>query len=46
VFNAFNHANYGAYTTQESSPLYGKPAVNSDVAYGPRAMQLGFRVEF
>ena len=46
VFNLFNHANYGAYTTQESSAAYGKPAQNLNVAYQPRMMQLGFRVGF
>jgi len=46
LFNLFNHANYGAYTTQEVSPLYGKPSSNQAVAYQPRMAQLGFRVTF
>jgi hypothetical protein len=46
MFNAFNHANYGAFTTQESNPAYGKPAQNQDVAYQPRSVQLGVRVSF
>jgi hypothetical protein len=46
VFNVFNRANYGAYTTVESSPLYGQPAASTDLAYAPRTVQLGFRVVF
>jgi carboxypeptidase family protein len=46
VFNLFNHTNYGAYTTQEVSVLYGKPSSNPAVAYQPRMAQLGFRVTF
>jgi len=46
VFNLFNHENFGAYTTIESSPLYGRPSFNGNVAYQPRMLQLGFRVGF
>ena len=46
VFNAFNHANYGSYTTQEVSVNYGKPQQSSGVAYLPRQVQLGFRLTF
>jgi hypothetical protein len=46
VFNVFNHANYGSYTTVESSPVYGNPSFNSNVAYQPRMLQLGFRFAF
>ena len=46
VFNLFNHANYGSYTTQEVSTAYGKPSSNPAVAYQPRMAQLGFRVTF
>ena len=46
VFNVFNHANYGAYTTAESNAAYGRPAQSSNVAYAPREVQLGFRVAF
>jgi hypothetical protein len=46
MFNVFNHVNYGSYTTQEVSPLYGKPSSNPAVAYQPRMAQLGFRVTF
>jgi hypothetical protein len=46
VFNLFNHANYGSYTGQESSPQYGQPSFNPNVAYQPRMVQLGFRFAF
>jgi hypothetical protein len=46
VFNAFNHANYGSYVTDEASQLYGRAVQNSNVAYQPRIVQLGFRAEF
>jgi hypothetical protein len=46
VFNLFNHANFGSYVNLVSSPLYGQPAANGNVAYQPRMMQLGFRIGF
>lgn len=46
VYNLFNHANYGSYTTNESNAQYGKPSFNANVAYQPRMLQLGFRVAF
>jgi hypothetical protein len=46
MFNAFNHANYGSYTTAEVLPTYAQPAQNVNVAYQPRMLQLGFRVTF
>ncbi|MBI2188510.1 MAG: TonB-dependent receptor [Acidobacteria bacterium] len=46
VFNLFNHANYGSYTTVESNARYGQPSFNGNVAYQPRMLQLGFRVGF
>jgi len=46
VFNLFNRANYGSYTTQEVSVSYGKPVRSTNVAYQPRMMQLGFRFVF
>ena len=46
VFNLFDRANYGAYTTQESSALYGRPSRNTSLAYASRMLQLGFRVSF
>ena len=46
VFNLFNHANYGSYVTAESNARYGTPSSNTNVAYQPRMMQLGFRATF
>ena len=46
VFNLFNHANYGSYTTNENNANYGKPSFNSNLAYQPRMLQLGFRTTF
>ena len=46
VYNLFNHANYGSYTTNESNTQYGKPSYNGNVAYQPRMLQLGFRLAF
>jgi hypothetical protein len=47
VFNVFNHANYGSYSTNLSIPAnYGRPQQNLNVAYAPRMMQLGFRFAF
>ena len=47
AFNLFNHENYGAYATTESSGAsFGQPSQNLNVAYQPRMMQLGFRATF
>jgi hypothetical protein len=46
VFNVFNHANYGAYTTNESNALFGQPSYSSNIAYWPRVLQLGVRLAF
>jgi Carboxypeptidase regulatory-like domain len=46
VFNLFNHANYGSYTTAESNANFGNPSSNTNVAYQPRMLQLGFRATF
>jgi hypothetical protein len=46
VFNLFNHANYGLYTTQESNRNYGQPEQVVNLAYAPRMLQLGFRLAF
>jgi hypothetical protein len=47
AFNLFNHANHGAYSTQESVPqTYGRPVQNTNQAYLPRVLQLGFRMTF
>ncbi len=47
VFNLFNHANYGSYTTTFSNAAnYGKPSFNTATAYQPRILQLGFHLAF
>lgn len=46
VFNLFDHANYGSYTTQEVSANYRRPSQSTLVAYQPRMVQLGFRLSF
>src|SRR5262249_26279388 len=47
VFNVFNHANYGSYTTSFSSGVnYGQPSFNAATAYQPRIVQLGFHIAF
>ena len=47
VFNLFNHANYGAYTTTFSSGAqYGKPSFSTSTAYLPRIVQLGVHLTF
>lgn len=46
VFNLFNRANYGTFVTSEASPLFGRPVQNSNLAYAPRMVQLGFRLGF
>ena len=47
VFNIFNHANYGSYTTAFSNAAnYGKPSFNQATAYQPRILQLGFHFAF
>ena len=46
VFNLFDRANYGTYVTNEAASNYGQPDQNTNIAYGPRTLQLGFRVTF
>jgi hypothetical protein len=46
LFNVFNHANYGGYSTAQSLANYGQPTSVSNVAYYPREAQLGFRFTF
>ncbi|HKC58242.1 MAG TPA: TonB-dependent receptor [Vicinamibacterales bacterium] len=47
LFNIFNHANYGAYTTTLSNPAqFGLPSQNLATAYQPRVLQLGFHLAF
>jgi hypothetical protein len=46
MFNLFNHPNYGSFVATESNPRYGQPQQNTNVAYQPRMVQLGFRLAF
>ena len=47
LFNIFNHANYGSYTTTFSNAAqYGLPSSNLATAYQPRILQLGFHLGF
>lgn len=46
VFNLFNHENYGSYVTQESNARHGQPSANTNIAFAPRMLQLGVRLEF
>ncbi len=36
----------GSYVTQESNANYGQPTQNTNLAYAPRMLQLGFRFAF
>jgi hypothetical protein len=46
VFNAFNHANYGAYIAETSNANFGQPTQSPGLAYAPRMLQIGFRASF
>jgi hypothetical protein len=46
AFNLLNHPNYGAYNGVITSPQYGAPATNSNLAYAARMLQLAGRFEF
>jgi hypothetical protein len=46
VFNLFNHANYGAFVTNETAANYRAPSFVSNVNYNARMAQLGFRITF
>jgi hypothetical protein len=46
VFNLFNHANFGSYTTVETSAAYGKPNVSTQLPFQPRMAQFAFRMTF
>lgn len=46
VHNLFDRSNYGTYITEESSPQFGDPDVNPNIAYGPRVFTFGFRFTF
>jgi len=46
MFNLFNRKNFGTYVTDETSPQFGRPTTTTNLAFTPRALQLGFRVTF
>jgi hypothetical protein len=46
VFNLFDRANFGSYNLNESSAAYGQPDQNTNIAYAPRTLQMGFRFTF
>jgi hypothetical protein len=46
VFNVFDRANFGTYVLDEASRQYSEPERNPNIAYSPRALQLGFRLQF
>jgi hypothetical protein len=46
IFNLFDRANFGSYTTNVDSPTFGQPTSNTNIAYAPLTVQLGFRVGF
>jgi len=46
LFNLFDRANYGLYVLDEANRQYGQPQRNANIAYSPRAVQLGFRLQF
>jgi hypothetical protein len=46
VFNLLNHENFGRYVTAEIAGNYGTPLQNTNIAYLPRIVQLGFRFAF
>jgi hypothetical protein len=46
LFNVFDRANFGAYTTQESNANYGRPVFSNNISYQPRTLQFGFRASF
>ena len=46
VFNLLNHENFGRYVTSEVARNFGQPLQNTNIAYLPRVVQLGFRFSF
>jgi hypothetical protein len=46
AFNVLNHANYGTFTLVETNANYKQPADNTNIAFQPRTLQLGFRMAF
>jgi hypothetical protein len=46
IFNLTNHANFASFVVDEANALFGTPTFNSNIAYQPRTVQLGFRLAF
>jgi hypothetical protein len=50
VYNVFNHSNYEnsntGFVINESNARFGKPNSNTNLAFAPRMLQLGFRAQF
>ncbi len=46
VFNVFNHTNYGSFNLVETNVNYKRPVDNTNIAFQPRTLQLGFRATF
>ncbi len=46
LFNLLNHENYGAYNGTIDSSSFGDPRQVTSTAYGPRAAQFAFRIEY
>jgi len=46
VFNVLDHANYASFNVNEASASFGTPVRDTNVAYAPRMVQLGFRFAF
>jgi hypothetical protein len=46
LFNIFNHRNLATYVTNLSNGKYGQPSGDTNLAYQPRMLQLGFRTTF
>ncbi|HEY3160854.1 MAG TPA: TonB-dependent receptor [Vicinamibacterales bacterium] len=46
VFNLLDHSNFGSFTNDVDSTLYGTAVYNDNVVYQARSVQLGFRIAF
>lgn len=46
LFNVFDRANYNAWVLNERNPRYRSPVQDTNVAFAPRMLQLGFRAIF
>ncbi len=46
VFNLLNHDNFASFNVNEASATFLNPTRDTNVAYAPRMLQLGFRFAF